>query len=1226
MRRQPPWHARRAYLLPALLIASLAAACIAGSSGAAPVNGLVGAYSFDAGSGTSVADSSGASNTGTLSGATWVSGKNGKALSFDGVNDWVTIADSASLDLSTAMTLEAWVKPQGGGWRTVALKERTGGLAYALYSSTNNGRPSGEVQTSSSYDVRSAAKLASGTWSHLATTYNGSTLRLYVNGAQVASRSVSGALTNSSGPLRIGGNAVWAEWFSGQLDDLRIYNRALTATELQTDMNTPVGAAAPPPPADTQAPTAPAGLTAGGQTQTQITLNWNASSDNVGVTGYSRYQNGALISSGTGTSFSFTGLACGTSYTLAVDAYDAAGNRSTRPSISASTSACSPAADTQAPTAPAGLTASGQTQTQITLSWNASSDNVGVTGYSRYQNGTLVSSGTGTSFSFTGLACGTSYTLAVDAYDAAGNRSTRPSISASTLACPTSTGPVAAYSFDTATGTTLADNSGGGNAGSISGATWTSAGKSGGALAFDGVNDMVTVADKASLDLSTGMTLEAWVRPSANSTWRTVVTKETSGNLTYGLFSNSDVPQPSAIVSIGSSPIQDITRGPSEVSMSSWTHLAATYDGAVLRLYLDGTEVSTANVTGAMANSAGPLQIGGNNIWAEWFQGQIDDLRVYNRALTPSQLQTDMNTPVAPPPAGDTQAPTAPAGLVVSGQTQTALTLSWNASTDDVGVTGYGTYRNTAADGTTAPATRTYTYTGLTCGTAYSLGVDAVDAAGNRSAQATASGTTNACTPGDTQAPSTPAGLVVSGQTQTALTLSWNASTDNVGVTGYGTYRNSVAAGTTVPATRTYTYTGLTCGTAYSLGVDAVDAAGNRSAKATASGTTSSCSAPPPPTGSANLWVDTNGGSCVRQATAGAYNDAQACSWSQAYGSSSTGDMILVKGGSYGNVSIGPNRSVTNVTFKTAQGEQANVGDFQNGHIAAGGGGASNINFVGPVNATTFRSDVASNVVVDNWNVDCNGCANVQIFHLESANNVVVKNSQIQDNTDNSLIWINGSNISFENNVIHDAGLRSGSGAHTECMYVWSVTNLTLKRNHFYHCSVMDVFITGSDVSTGGFVENNVFEQPWSSTGQLGGGLAFHFRNGGSPSPDPSNWDFRYNTFNGPLSISSENPVGSGGMRIIGNVFLAGAECGKANTTYSYNAFVSGGCGTNSTTNSLATYKSGFVSNADPGNFALTSGSVLRDKGTPSGYPTQDRPGNARTATNDIGAYEYMGG
>ncbi len=278
-----------------------------------------------------------------------------------------------------------------------------------------------------------------------------------------------------------------------------------------------------------------------------------------------------------------------------------------------------------------------------------------------------------------------------------------------------------------------------------------------------------------------------------------------------------------------------------------------------------------------------------------------------------------------------------------------------------------------------------------------------------------------------------------------------------------------------------------------------------------------------------------------------------------------------------------------------------------------GGGGGSNITFVGPVTARTFRSDRADNVVVDDWNVDCNGCVNVQIFHIEAANNVIVRNSEIQDNTDNSLIWINGSNITFENNKIHDAGLRSGSGAHTECMYVWSVTNLTLKRNHFYHCAVMDVFITGSAVANGGYVENNVFEKPWSTTGQLGSGLAFHFRNGGDPSPDPNNWDFRYNTFIGPLSISGENPVGSGGMRVIGNVFLSGAACGKSNTTYSYNAFVSGGCGTNSITNSLATYQSGFVSTADPGNFALTSGSVLRDKGTPTGYPTQDRPGNART-------------
>ena len=621
--------------------------------------------------------------------------------------------------------------------------------------------------------------LPAATWSHLAATFNGATLRLYVNGVQVASQPMSGAITNTTGALRIGGNNVWAEWFSGQIDDLRIYNRALTATELQTDMSTPVGT--PPPTTDTQAPSTPGGLTVSSQTQTALTLSWSASTDNVGVTGYTTYRSAAAAGSTAAATrtYTYTGLTCGTTYPLAVDAVDAAGNRSTQAATNGTTSAC----PVPPPPPPAG-------------------------------------------------------------------------------------GAIAAYSFDAGSGTTLADISGNSNSGAISGAAWTPAGRSGGALTFDGVDDLVTVADKASLDLSTGMTLEAWVRPTANTTWRTVVTKEMSGNLAYGLFSNSDSPEPSSIVTIGSNPVQDITRGLTEVPQSAWEHLASTYDGSVLRLYVGGTQVASKAVTGAMANSAGPLQIGGNNVWAEWFQGQIDDLRVYSRALSASEIQTDMNTPVAPPPAGsDTQAPSTPAGLVVSGQTQSALTLAWNASTDNVGVTGYSTYRNGTAAGTTAPATRTYTYTGLSCGTTYSISVDAVDAAGNRSTQTTASGTTTACTAPDTQAPTAPAGLVVSGQTQTALTLSWNASTDNVGVTGYTAYRNGGASGSTVSGTRTYTYTGLTCATAYPVAVDAVDAAGNRSGQGSVSGTTSSCTTPPPAPGTANIWLDTDGGACIRTAT-----------------------------------------------------------------------------------------------------------------------------------------------------------------------------------------------------------------------------------------------------------------------------------------------------------------------------------------------------------------------
>jgi hypothetical protein len=95
-------------------------------------------------------------------------------------------------------------------------------------------------------------------------------------------------------------------------------------------------------------------------------------------------------------------------------------------------------------------------------------------------------------------------------------------------------------------------------------------------------------------------------------------------------------------------------------------------------------------------------------------------------------------------------------------------------------------------------------------------------------------------------------------------------------------------------------------------------------------------------------------------------------------------------------------------------------------------------------------------------------------------------------------------------------------------------------------------------------------------------------------------------------------------MRVIGNVFLASAPCGLANTTYDYNAFVSGSCGTHTLVTSLATLLLGFVNTGDPGTYSLTSTSVLRDKGNPASYPSQDLAGTARYkgAAPDLGAYE----
>ena len=172
---------------------------------------------------------------------------------------------------------------------------------------------------------------------------------------------------------------------------------------------------------DTQAPTIPVNLTSSNVTETTVDLNWDASTDNVGVTGYDVFQGATNLGSVTGTAATITGLTTGTSYTFSVKAHDAAGNTSgASNTVNVTTTT---AADTQAPTAPTSLAASNVTQTTVDLSWNASTDNVGVTGYDVYQGATNIATVTGTSTQATGLTASTSYAFTVYAHDAAGNTS-----------------------------------------------------------------------------------------------------------------------------------------------------------------------------------------------------------------------------------------------------------------------------------------------------------------------------------------------------------------------------------------------------------------------------------------------------------------------------------------------------------------------------------------------------------------------------------------------------------------------------------------------------------------------------------------------------------------------------------------------------------------------------------------------------------------------------------
>ena len=446
-------------------------------------------------------------------------------------------------------------------------KERPGGVVYGLYGDQAGGRPLGQIDVGGERNAVGSAALPLNAWSHLATTFDGSTVRLFVNGVQVGSLPFSGSMPASTGSFRLGGNGVWGEWFAGLIDEVRVYNRALSASEIQQDMQTPVGGSAPPPPppppppADTTSPSAPSGLTASTAVGS-ATLSWTASTDNVGVARYNVHRS---------TTAGFT---------------PAAANRIGQP--------------------------------------------------------------TGTSYTDSGLAGGTYY-YRVTAEDAAGNTSSSSSQLTASVPSqpppppPPTSGLVAAYGLNASSGSSVVDASGRGNGGTVSGAVWSASGRFGSALSFDGVNDWVTVADSASLDLSSGMTVEAWVRPSKAGGWRTVVCKERPGGVVYGLYGDQAGGRPLGQIDVGG---ERNAVGSAALPLNAWSHLATTFDGSTVRLFVNGVQVGSLPFSGSMPASTGSFRLGGNGVWGEWFAGLIDEVRVYNRALTATEIQQDMQTPV----------------------------------------------------------------------------------------------------------------------------------------------------------------------------------------------------------------------------------------------------------------------------------------------------------------------------------------------------------------------------------------------------------------------------------------------------------------------------------------------------------------------------------------------------------------------------------------------------
>ena len=455
---------------------------------------------------------------------------------------------------------------------------------------------------------------------------------------------------------------------------------------------------------DTNAPSAPTGLSGSASSPSQINLGWTASSDDVAVTGYRVYRNGVLLTTlGNVLAHQNTGLSASTTYSYTVQAFDAAGNASAQSTAVIVTTPAAP--DTVAPSTPTSLVATAVSASRINLSWSASTDNVAVTGYRVFRGGALlVTLGNVTSLQDSNLGAGTTYVYTVRALDAAGNVS----------------GNSAAASATTS-----------------------------------------AVLDNTPPTTPTDLT--------ANAT------------------------------------------SPSQVALS-WT--ASTDNVAVTdyRVYRNGALVANVTSTTYQQSNLSPSTTYTYNVDARDESGNVSGL----------SAAASVTTLAAP----DTSAPSTPVGLTATAISSTRINLSWGASVDNIAVTGYRVFRG-GVQVATIGNVLTYQDSGLSPTTTYSYRVRALDGAGNVSLQSNAASATTQAIP-DTAAPTTPTGLAATAISSSRIGLSWSPSTDNVAVTGYRVYRNGVFLATLGNVT-TYESAGLAASTTYSYSVDAVDAVGNAS-------------------------------------------------------------------------------------------------------------------------------------------------------------------------------------------------------------------------------------------------------------------------------------------------------------------------------------------------------------------------------------------------------------
>ncbi|MEW6063009.1 MAG: LamG domain-containing protein [Nanoarchaeota archaeon] len=512
--------------------------------------------------GATTKDYSSRGNTGTLGNTTgttqpnWTSsGKIGGAYSFDGVNDFVDAGNSTTFNVTNAITLEAWIKPSSfASARRIIDKAYTSCVEpYSQYNLRLGEDLDGTNRTSfelsiggSRKELNSVSTLTASTWYHVVATYDGSVMKIYINGVLDNSSSQTGNIDNYNTDVWLGMHSTCNSVpFNGIIDEVRIYNRTLSAAEIlehnATRYNTFL--------------TQEAGAVAGDKIHCEVTPNNNTA-------------DGSSVNS------SELNLSNVVVMQLTIN--------STNP-----------------------LT-------------NTSSQNITV-----YP---------------TNLVQG-ARTNITNFY--------KNNISDAVLVMPFDTNT----SNGTATiGATTKDYSSNGNTGTLGNITgttqpnWTSSGKIGGAYIFDGVDDFVDAGNSTTFNITNAITLEAWIKPSSFAGSRRIIDKPYTSCAApysqYDLRLGEDLDgtnRTSFELSIGGS--RKELNSVSTLTANTWYHVAATYDGSVMKIYINGVLDNSSSQTGNIDNYNTGVWLGIHNTCKIVpFNGTIDEVRIYNRTLSAAEI------------------------------------------------------------------------------------------------------------------------------------------------------------------------------------------------------------------------------------------------------------------------------------------------------------------------------------------------------------------------------------------------------------------------------------------------------------------------------------------------------------------------------------------------------------------------------------------------------------